>query len=131
MSEVRITLTIASEAPLNPEHVSSLAAAARDGFKVDGWDVLAVETEYASASVIRVGDEVIVAPYDVPGGAPDDPDRGPRFFAAGPAVVREIDGDDNTAFVKFTAGSVPTNGNPDPTEGLSQWVHQHYVTRKD
>ncbi len=121
MTQATITLTVTSDAEHNPDHLDALVAAAREGFKVDGWKVAASEGVYGepfegACGNFEEGDPVIVRAYR------EDVTPGPDYELPNPeapyadAIVEEIDPTDGTVLVEFESGPVVK-------APLTQWVH--------
>jgi hypothetical protein len=121
MTQATITLTVTSDAPHDPNHLDALVAAAREGFRVDGWKVAASEGVYGepfegACGNFEEGDPVIVRAYrpDVtPGPDYELPVLDAPYHNG---VVEEIDPTDGTVLVEFETTS-------DTQAPLTQWVH--------
>lgn len=119
MSQATIVLTVRTDAPVDRKHLSALIAAARDGFKVDGWEVSETSAIYGqpfsdySVGNFEQGDPVWVHPYEEGVSFEGlDPDRRqPPHTGSGGATVETIDPADGTVQVSYDGTAV------------EEWVH--------
>jgi hypothetical protein len=125
MSEATIVLTVKTGSASSPEHLAPLIAAAAEGFKVDGWEVVETQGIWGQPFVdsrcgcFEHGDGVTVAPYvegvSFLGLDPDN--RTIPHGRSGEAVVEAVDPSDGTVQVRYTDPAL-TN-----TAASSEWVH--------